>query len=361
MDGTALIYAEGALGTARGRTANGLLRYSRRYQILGVVDSRFAGCSAGEVVRGVERETRVFRDFDEALNALDEQPRYLVVGLNTEDARELPRGFREVIKSAIARRINVDSAHRPYLHDDAEFPQLAMRGGRLRSVGYPAHHKQLHGYTGRLNDVSAKRIAIVGTTAPVGGKNVTSRLLAQALEARGVRSEMIGTSVESWFQGVRHTVILESVIQRCVPGELEHAILQAFEDARPDALVLEGYGSLLNPENPTGIALLTTARPSLIVIQHAPAHEAFDTADAFGEKALAQHIKAVEAVSQSPVVAVALSHTELGGEKVKDASRALSASIKLPVLDVLDDGAKTLADVVCGELGWGETAMQTAA
>ncbi len=39
MDGTALIYREGALGTPRGRTANNLLRYGTRYQVVREIDS----------------------------------------------------------------------------------------------------------------------------------------------------------------------------------------------------------------------------------------------------------------------------------------------------------------------------------
>lgn len=349
MDGTALIYCEGALGTARGRTANGLLRYSRRYEILGAVDSRHAGRRTHEIVRGAETDVPVFAGFEEALDSLEERPRYLVVGLNTEDARELPRGFRDVVRSAIGRGINVDSAHRPFLHDDAEFPQLAMRGGRLRSVGYPARHTQLRRYTGRINGVRAKRITVVGTTAPVGGKNATSLLLAQSLGARGLRAEMIGTSVESWFQGVRHTVILDSVVQRHAAGELEHAVVEADEQERPDVLVLEGHGSLLDPENPTGLVLLTTARPDLVILQHAPTHESFAAGDRLGVAALGRHVRAVESVAGCPVAAVALSATERG-ERLEAAAAALGNLFALPVLDVLSDGAEALADVVLGRL-----------
>ena len=76
------------------RTANGLLRFSRRYEVVGVIDGRHAGRGAGEVVRGAQSNPPVFASLREALDSLGAKPDYLVVGLNTEEACELPRGFR---------------------------------------------------------------------------------------------------------------------------------------------------------------------------------------------------------------------------------------------------------------------------
>ena len=52
MDGVALILCEGMFGTGDGKTANGLVRHTERYQIAGVLDSRLAGRDAGEVLWG---------------------------------------------------------------------------------------------------------------------------------------------------------------------------------------------------------------------------------------------------------------------------------------------------------------------
>ena len=52
MDGVALILCEGFFGTGDGKTANGLVRHTERYQIAGVLDSRLAGRDAGEVLGG---------------------------------------------------------------------------------------------------------------------------------------------------------------------------------------------------------------------------------------------------------------------------------------------------------------------
>ena len=43
MDGNAIVYCEGAFDTPNGKTAHGLVRRTRRYRVLSIIDSRLAG------------------------------------------------------------------------------------------------------------------------------------------------------------------------------------------------------------------------------------------------------------------------------------------------------------------------------
>ena len=51
IDGKALVYCEGAFNTPNGKTAHGLVRFTERYHVVGVIDSKYAGQDAGEVLR----------------------------------------------------------------------------------------------------------------------------------------------------------------------------------------------------------------------------------------------------------------------------------------------------------------------
>jgi uncharacterized NAD-dependent epimerase/dehydratase family protein len=356
-DGTALIFCEGALGTPAGRTANNLLRFSRRYEIVGVIDSTHAGRDAADVVEDAKRGVPVFASLDDALAHLPAPPQRLVVGLSPADGR-LPSAFRQVLRESLVRKIGVDSALRPYLHDDPEFPQLAMsaRAG-IRSVGYPKHHAGLRLFTGEMNEIGAHSIAVVGTGAPVGGKNVTAVRLVEELNRRGMRAEMVGTSEASWFQGVPHTVLLDSVPQAHVAGELEAVMIQAWRASRPSVLVLEGAGSPFDSFRPSGIELLTTARLSCVILQHAPAQTT--RGGATNTAIIERHVRAVEAIADCPIAAVALSHTGFAagtgicGEEIalcRHAATELRLSLGIPICDVLADGAQPLADLVCHQL-----------
>ena len=50
MDGVALILCEGSFGENHGKTAHGLVRFTTRYDVRGVIDSTLAGREAGEVL-----------------------------------------------------------------------------------------------------------------------------------------------------------------------------------------------------------------------------------------------------------------------------------------------------------------------
>ena len=349
MDGTALIFCEGAFGGLEGKTANGLVRFGRRYEILGVVDSNHAGRDAGEIIAGVTRRIPIFATVHQAVEGLARRPDFLVIGLNPESGR-LPAEYRKVIRDALRMGINVDSALRPYLSEDAEFPGLAQQSSvRIRSVGYPKPLQQLRSYTGEIRDVDATIVSVVGTHSVVG-KRTTAVRLADGLARRGLKTEMIGTGETSWFQGVRSCVILDSILSRFVGGELEGAILDAYRAYRPEVFVLEGQGSILSPEAPNGLELLTTARPSAIVMQHAPLRSEFYEGDRFGLEALERHIRVCELLSGSEVVAITLNPEGGEPDQYREAMESIRSRFGLFVTDVLADGAEGLVDEVSGLL-----------
>lgn len=350
MDGTALVFCEGAFGRPEGKTANGLVRFGQRYDVLGVIDSSHAGRDAGDVIAGVTRKVPIFSSLHQAVEALHRQPEFLVFGLNPADGR-LPPEHRRVVREALRLGISVDSPLRPFLHEDAEFPGLAMQSSaRLRSVGYPKPLGQLRAHTGAIADVRAFRIAVVGTHSVVG-KRTTAVRLTERLGALGLNAEMIGTGQTSWLQGVRSTVILSSILSGYVAGELEGAIVDAWSKYRPAVMVLEGQGSVLNRANPSGLELLTTARPDAIVMQHAPTHSSIAADDPYGIGTLERHIRVAELLSGARVVAITVNPDGTDETNVKIATERFLDRFGLLVVDVLRDPSDSLARHVADLLG----------
>ena len=48
-EGNAIVYCEGAYNTTNGKTAHGLVRFTQRYNVIAVIDRRYAGKDAGMV------------------------------------------------------------------------------------------------------------------------------------------------------------------------------------------------------------------------------------------------------------------------------------------------------------------------
>jgi hypothetical protein len=79
MDGDALILCEGYFARIDGKTANGLVRHTDRYNVVGVIDSTLAGRDAGEVLDGEPNGIPIYRSLDEALSSVADRPSYLVI------------------------------------------------------------------------------------------------------------------------------------------------------------------------------------------------------------------------------------------------------------------------------------------
>src|SRR5438093_12430776 len=77
----AVILCDGYFGQNTGKTANGLVRYSKRYTVVGVIDHTKAGRDAGEVLDGKANDLPIVADLKQAIAQC--RPDALVIGLAT--------------------------------------------------------------------------------------------------------------------------------------------------------------------------------------------------------------------------------------------------------------------------------------
>ena len=76
---TALLYSGGMLTDLHGKTSHGLLRYSKRFQILGVVDHKHAGQMSNEIVSNCQDDVPIFSDINKAIEGLGKKPDFLLI------------------------------------------------------------------------------------------------------------------------------------------------------------------------------------------------------------------------------------------------------------------------------------------
>jgi len=348
VEGTALVYCEGAFNTPNGKTAHGLVRFTERYRVAAVVDSRHAGQDAGQVLDGRPKNIPVCAD---VVTALSECARrgvpcsHLVVGLAPDGGR-LPAAARADVKAALAAGLHVDSGLHDFLGEDAELSRLAEeKGARIRDIRKPPARRDLHFFSGKIEQVHCLTVALLGTDSAVG-KRTTAWRLVHALRGAGCPTEMVGTGQTAWLQGARYSIVLDSLINDFVAGEIEHAVWSAWHEAAPAVIVIEGQGSLMNPAYPGGFEILAAGRPDIIVLQHAPARREYDGFPGYAMHPLGRQIKALEMISGKPVVAITVNHEDIPPENVPGVCQALELVTGLPAFDVLLGGADGLARVV---------------
>ena len=348
MDGNAIVYCEGAFDTPNGKTAHGLVRRTRRYRLLSILDSRLAGRDAGEVLDGRPVGIPVLAGLDEALERAraDGAPAtHLVIGLAPDGGR-LSAAARADVVAAISAGLDVDSGLHDFLGEDAELAALARRHEvTLRDVRRPPPRDRLHFFSGKIEQVSCLKVALLGTDSAVG-KRTTAWRLVEALEEANLGVELVGTGQTAWMQGCRFGIVLDSLVNDFVSGEIEHAVWSAWNEAGPDVVVIEGQGSLLNPAYPGGFEILAAGRPDVVVMQHAPMRLEYDGFPGYPIHPIEQQIQAIELISGKPVVAITLNHEGLGRGEIPAACAELAERVGLPVIDALVDGAGVLVDVL---------------
>jgi uncharacterized NAD-dependent epimerase/dehydratase family protein len=347
-DGSAIVYCEGAFGTPNGKTAHGLVRRTARYDVLSVIDSRRQGADAGEILDGKPVGIPVLADLGAALEdaaARGVRATHFVVGLAPDGGR-LPAPARATVAEALRRGLHVDCGLHDFLSEDPELTELARASGAsIRDVRKPPERSELHFFSGKIEEVKSLKVALLGTDSAVG-KRTTAWILVDALTEAGHPAELVGTGQTAWMQGARFGIVLDSIVNDFVSGEIEHAVWSAWDASRPDAIVLEGQGSLMNPAYPGGFELLAAGRPDVVILQHAPGREDYDGFPGYPIHPLETQIHAVELLSGKPVVAIALNHENLSPGDLERQRESIAAATGLPVCDVLRDGSGALVEAL---------------
>ncbi|MGH2625356.1 MAG: DUF1611 domain-containing protein, partial [Anaerolineales bacterium] len=237
MDGRAIILCEGAFSNSNGKSAHGLVRHTQRYQVVGVIDSTLAGRDAGEVLDGRPNRIPIFADLGSALSGAAASPTHLVIGLAPVGGR-LPDAWRHIVAEALRQGLNVDSGLHQFLSDDPELRRLAEEhGAAIRDVRKPPPRDRLHFWSGAIDKVRAVRVAVLGTDCAIG-KRTTAVLLSEALSRAGLPAVLVGTGQTAWMQGVKYGIVLDSLVNDFVAGELEHAVAEADRKESPRVIVV---------------------------------------------------------------------------------------------------------------------------
>jgi uncharacterized NAD-dependent epimerase/dehydratase family protein len=347
IDGNAIVFCDGAFNTPNGKTAHGLVRFTERYNVLGVIDNRYAGKDARFVLDGKNTGIPIFKDLKEALTELssNNKPKTLVIGLAPDGGR-LPLEAKKTIKEALELGMNVDSGLHDFLFKDASLMKIAEKNNcRVRDIRRTPDRDELHFFSGKIEEVDTLKIAILGTDSAIG-KRTTSWIIVNAFRKAGLKAEMIGTGQTAWMQGAKYSMIMDSCINDFVAGEIEHAVHEAWKNESPDIIVIEGQGSLMNPAYPGGFEILAAGRPDYVILQHAPKRLEYDGFPGYRLHSLKEQINAIETISGKKVIAVTVNHEEMTKEEIIPACKKITEEIGLPAFDVLENGSDALIEIL---------------
>ncbi|AFY39565.1 protein of unknown function DUF1611 [[Leptolyngbya] sp. PCC 7376] len=338
---TALIYCQDQFGLVDGKTAAALVRHSELYTIVGVIDSLSAGNDAGEILGEAISDIPIFSDFQDALAHLSETPHCYIYGKAPLDVC-IPSDERLLILEAMEHGMNIINGLHEFFSEDQEFVAAAVQNNvQIKDIRKSPNVKDLHVFSGRIYEITVPVIAILGTDCACG-KMTTAVELNNALNRLGIKSVFVATGQTSLMQGAIYGASIDALISQFVIGEIENAVIQAFEQEKPDIILVEGQSAVSHPAFMSSLGILKGSMPDGIILQHPPAREFRCDFPALLMPTIESEIQLIETISSARVLAIALSHENLAIEEILSTIQQYETQLNLPTTDVLSYGCKKL-------------------
>jgi uncharacterized NAD-dependent epimerase/dehydratase family protein len=340
-----VVYCEANFGAADGKTANGLVRHSEKYRIVSVVDSHHVGLDAGEVLGDAARGIPVCSDLAHAVETVGRVPDVFIFGIAPASGL-LSVHERGVVLEAMSRGMDIVSGLHEFLSDDPVFVAAqAEHGVTIHDVRRPKNKKELRLFDGSISAVTCPRIAVLGTDCAIG-KRTTATVLTRALNERGIKAVMIATGQTGLIQGARYGVALDAMPSQFCAGEMEGAVVRAFDAEHPDVIIIEGQSALGHPAYLSSGFILRGSQPQGVILQHAPARR---TRCDFGDLVIpspAVEINLIETFAETKVIGLTINHEDMSDAEVTAAIASYEIELGIPATDALWRSTDALVEMV---------------
>ena len=341
VKGRPIILTNRAYDTKSAKTAHGLVRGSFRFEIVSIIDTKFHGQEAGELLDGNNRNIPIYKDVSSFLDS-GRKVDYCIVGVASAGGI-LPDEMRSDIIFSIKNNISIINGLHNFLEDDRKISSIAKDYNvKIHDIRKPRERDLLSFWSGKINNVNCPKVVVMGTDCGLG-KRTTAKLIIEVLNKNSFKSEMIFTGQTGWMQGWKYGFILDSTYNDFVSGELEKMIYNCYINENPDFILIEGQAALRNPSGPCGSEFLVSCDVDAVILQHSIKREYFDGWKDVGCKmpSLKSEIELINMYGKE-VLAVTLNTSDMNEKEKKETKINLEKELKIPIILPLDEGVDEL-------------------
>jgi uncharacterized NAD-dependent epimerase/dehydratase family protein len=337
---SAIVYADRLFNCADGKTAHGLVRYSKRFDVTCVVDTTLIEDDAGKILDGVKRNIPLYNNLDRAYNKSDVNT--FIIGAVSEGG-VLPEGYDKAVIWALKKGLNVVSGLHQFISENPVFNKLAKENDCIITDVRKIFRDHKRFYTGKIKDVKSTRIAILGTDSAIG-KRTIAVMINEEMKKRGRKTDMIYTGQTGWMQGWPHGIVLDAMINDFVAGGIEGAIIDSWNDLRPEIMIIEGQGSLVHPFFPGGFEILAAGRIDGFLLVDAPKRPFLDGFPDYPMPDPWRVVKIAELLTEKPLLGIGINRENMDKQDIKDAKIKLKKFFNVPIAEPLSDGVSNIVD-----------------
>src|SRR5436309_1815763 len=339
------ILAEGAFEWHYGKTATGVIRYSKDH-IVAVIDSTKAGMDVAQALKAsFGQGIPVVRDIHEALAY---QPDTLLIGIAPQGGN-LPREWRWQLLAAIEAGLDIISGLHMFLGEDEELRSAAAkRGVTIWDVRRPPDKNLVARYI--PHRPGSHTVLMVGSDCATGKMTVALELDREA-QKRGLKSVFAATG-QTGIMISDNGLPADRIISDFIAGMVEEMVLDFSADH--DWVFVEGQGALNHPGySPVTLGLIHGSMPDAMIFCHKAGSTTIEGYDNCPLPSLSRMIQFnedtvswVRPERPCKVVGLALMTHHLNDHEARKAVKRAKDETGLPATDVLRFGAGVLMDAL---------------
>ncbi len=339
------ILAEGLFEWHYGKTATGVIRYSRD-TVVAVIDSTKAGQDVAHALKAdIGEGIPVVRDIREALQYA---PDTLLIGIAPMGGA-LPASWKWQLLTAIDAGLDIVSGLHVFLAEDEELRTAAeKRGVTIWDVRRPSEQNRVAQFI--PHRPGSHSVLIVGSDCAVGKMTVALELDIEA-RRRGLSSVFAATG-QTGIMISGHGIPADRIISDFIAGMTEEMVLNFTNDY--DWVFVEGQGALNHPSYAAvTLGLIHGSMPDAMIFSHKVGAK---TIEGFKQCPLPPLPRLIEmneeAISwlrpdrSSKVVGLALVTHGLSDAEARAAIQQAEEETGLPATDVWRFGASVLMDAL---------------
>ena len=351
IKGNAIVLTNGKLNTKSAKTAHGLIRGSKRFNIISVIDSSFSEKyihvdKNGKIdLQDSISDIPIYKDINSFLHS-SLKVDYCIIGVASAGGL-LPNEMRQDIILSLKSGISIINGLHSILNDDDELRKISKQSNaKIYDIRESMPRNELTFWSGKIYDVKVPKIVVLGTDCGLG-KRTTAKLIVENLKKNNIKSDMVYTGQTGWMQGWEHGFIFDSTLNDFVSGELEKAIYECYIAKKPRYILIEGQAALRNPSGPCGSEFLISANVDGVVLQHSPKRKYFDGWEHVNAvmPTLDSEIELINSYGKE-VIAVTLNTQGMTNQEKIFHKELISKDLDIPVFLPIDEGLDGFLEIL---------------
>ena len=351
IKGNVVVLTNGKLNTKSAKTAHGLIRGSKRFNVVAVIDSSFTNKFVhidknGKIdLLDKKSDIPIFNDMTSFLKS-SVKVDFCIIGVASAGGL-LPDEMREDVILSLKSNISIINGLHSILNEDEELIKVSRQNNtKIYDIRASKPRNELSFWSGKIHEVNVPKIVVLGTDCGLG-KRTTAKLIVENLTKNNIKSDMVYTGQTGWMQGWDHGFIFDSTLNDFVSGELEKAIYDCYISKKPKYILIEGQAALRNPSGPCGSEFLISANVDGVILQHSPKRKYFDGWEHVNAvmPSLDSEIELINSYGKE-VIAVTLNTQGMTDQEKIFHKQLISKDLDIPVFLPIDEGLDGILEIL---------------